>query len=186
MVSPWKFLTRLMSQQRSRSQEHGSSDNVKADVLAIAGPTGAAADNGLNAAVPSVDEKTVPRYQRAMVSGEPDQSEKPESDVESAADIEGAKAVEPLDPDLSIHADTVAHHASKHLNIREDEAQKRGTPAGKAEKIEAVAPSSARVATIPNDAINLDNEIKRLREQLSRKLRLQNAQLKRMLERFER
>jgi hypothetical protein len=37
-----------------------------------------------------------------------------------------------------------------------------------------------------DDAISLDGEIRLLRDQLARKLRLQNAQLKRMLDRFER
>jgi hypothetical protein len=37
-----------------------------------------------------------------------------------------------------------------------------------------------------DDTISLDDEIKVLREQLAIKLKIQNAQLKKMLERFER
>lgn len=39
---------------------------------------------------------------------------------------------------------------------------------------------------LSDDAINLDKEIALLRDQLARKLQIQNTQLKRMLQRFER
>jgi hypothetical protein len=52
--------------------------------------------------------------------------------------------------------------------------------------VEAVLPPSPAAPTVPNDTISLDEEIKPLRNQLARKLQLQNAQLERMLERFER
>ncbi|MHC2302866.1 hypothetical protein ACVJBD_007133 [Rhizobium mongolense] len=61
--------------------------------------------------------------------------------------------------------------------------RKRGKTA---ETIEAVPPPSPGVPTVSDDAISLDEEIRLLRNQLARKLQLQNAQLKRMLERFER
>ncbi|CAN7550107.1 hypothetical protein LJR255_003911 [Pararhizobium sp. LjRoot255] len=55
----------------------------------------------------------------------------------------------------------------------------------KAEKAEVVPQPSPGVPTVSDDAISLDEEIRLLRDQLARKLQLQNAQLKRMLERFE-
>jgi len=39
---------------------------------------------------------------------------------------------------------------------------------------------------VSNDFQDLDDEIRQLRSQLAKKLRLQNAQLRKMLERFDR
>ncbi|CDZ31225.1 Hypothetical protein, partial CDS, partial [Neorhizobium galegae bv. officinalis] len=39
MASPWKLLARLVSPRRQQTQEHGSTDDVKPELLAIAKPT---------------------------------------------------------------------------------------------------------------------------------------------------
>jgi hypothetical protein len=54
------------------------------------------------------------------------------------------------------------------------------------EPVVAASKASLAVVAASDDEIGLDDEIRALRGQLVRKLRLQNAQLKKMLERFER
>jgi hypothetical protein len=186
MASPWKLLARLVSPRRQQRQEHGSTDDIKPDVLAIAKPTETAADNGLNAVDPPVDEKPVAYEQSEAVSADPDHSEKTASGIHDTADIEDARSAEPADPALSDDAATVARHALKPSQTGEGATRKRSKRGKTAEPIEAVPPPSPGVPAVSDDAIRLDEEIRLLRDQLARKLQLQNAQLKRMLERFER
>ncbi|WP_105439947.1 hypothetical protein [Neorhizobium sp. T25_13] len=155
MASPWKLLARLVSPRRQQRREHGSTDDVKPDVLAIAKPTETAADNGLNATDPKVDEKPVAYEQSEAVPAAPDPG-------------------------------AAAHDALKSSQTGEGATRKRSTRHKKTEPIEAVPPPSLGVPAVSDDAIRLDEEIRLLRDQLARKLQLQNAQLKRMLERFER
>ncbi|WP_105439309.1 hypothetical protein [Neorhizobium sp. T25_13] len=186
MASPWKLLARLVSPRRQQRQEHGPTDDVKPDVLAIAKPTETAADNGLNTADPLVDEKPVLHDQSEAVSADPDHSEETASGIHGTADIEGAGPAEAVDPALSDEADTAAHDAPKPSQAGEGATRKRSIRGKKAAGGEAVPPPSPGVPAVSDDAIRLDEEIRLLRDQLARKLQLQNAQLKRMLERFER
>ncbi|CAN7660197.1 hypothetical protein [Neorhizobium tomejilense] len=186
MASPWKLLARLVSPRRQQRQEHGSTDDVKPDVLAIAKPTETAADNGLNTADPLVDEKPVAYEQSEAVSADPDHSEETASGVHGTAAIEGAGPVGAADPALSDKAGTAAHDAPKLFQTGEGATRKRSIRGKKAAGGEAVPSPAPTVPTVSDDAIRLDEEIRLLRDQLARKLQLQNAQLKRMLERFER
>lgn len=183
MASPWKLLARLVSPRRQQRQEHGSTDDVKPEVLAIAKPTETATDNGLNAADRPADEKSVTHDQPDAVSTGSDNSEGVASQVQSTADIEHAGPVEAADPALP---DEAAHDAQKPSPVGEGATRKRSRRGKKAETIEVVPQPSPGVPTVSDDAISLDEEIKLLRDQLTSKLQRQNAQLKRMLERFER
>ncbi|WP_105403313.1 hypothetical protein [Neorhizobium sp. T7_12] len=186
MASPWKLLARLVSPRRQQRQEHGPTDDVKPDILAIAKPVETATDNGLNAADAPVDEKPVAYEQSEAVPAAPDHSEETASGVHGTADIDGARPVEATDTALSDEAGTAAHDALKPSQAGEGATRKRSTRGKKTEPIEAVPPPSPGVPAVSDDAIRLDEEIRLLRDQLARKLQLQNAQLKRMLERFER
>ncbi|TCU07561.1 hypothetical protein [Rhizobium sullae] len=186
MASPWKLLARLVSPRRQQRREHGPTDDVKPDVLAIAKPTETAADNGLNTADPRVDEKPALHDQSEAVSAGPDHSEETASGIHGAADTEGARPVEVADPALSDEAGTAEHDALKPSQTGEGATRKRSTRGQKAAGGEAVPPPSPAVPAVSDDAIRLDEEIRLLRDQLARKLQLQNAQLRRMLERFER
>ncbi|MBP2449592.1 hypothetical protein [Rhizobium leguminosarum] len=185
MASPWKLLARLVSPRRQQRQEHGSTDDVKPDLLAIAKPTETPADNGLNAAHPPADEKPIADAQFEAVSAAPYHPQTPIG-LHVKADSEDARPAEAADPTLSHDAATIARDAPKPLQTGEGATRKRRKLAKSAEPVEAVLPPSRAAPTVPNDTISLDEEIKLLRNQLARKLRLQNAQLKRMLERFER
>ncbi|API55286.1 hypothetical protein [Rhizobium leguminosarum] len=185
MASPWKLLARLVSPRRQQRQEHGSTDAVKPDVLAIAKPT---ANNELGAADRPADEKSVLQGHSAAVSVDPDHADEAASAIDGPADIEGARPEEAADPALSNEADIAAHAAYAAPNafrLGEGQTRKRSTRGKKAKTIAVVLPRPPSVSTASDDAINLDEEIRLLRHQLAGKLRMQNAQLKRMLERFE-
>ncbi|MGK9055387.1 hypothetical protein [Neorhizobium petrolearium] len=185
MASPWKFLTRLVSPRRRKRQENGSTDDATPELLAVAKPTETAADDGLSAADPPAAEKPVSRGQSEAASASADHSEETASGVHGTADIEDAMR-EATDPALSDDADTAAQHAQKPLPTGKGATQKRPRRGKTAATGETVPPSSPGVPTVSDDAIRLDEEIRLLREQLARKLQLQNAQLKKMLERFQR
>ncbi|MBY3294424.1 hypothetical protein HFO02_27495 [Rhizobium laguerreae] len=175
MASPWKLLARLVSPQRQQRQEHGSTDAVK-DVLAIAKP---AANNQLGAADRPADEKSVLQGHSAAAPVDPGRAEEAASAVDGPADIEGAGPEEGADPALFDEVDIAAHAAG------EGQTRKRSTRGKKSKTIAVVLPRSPSVCTASDDAINLNEEIRLLRHQLESKLRMQNAQLKHMLERFE-
>ncbi|MFF0923697.1 hypothetical protein ACFYE9_31340 [Rhizobium leguminosarum] len=179
MASPWKLLARLVSPRRQQRQEHGSIDDVKPDVLAIAKPTETADNNELDGADRPADEKPVLHGHSAAVPADPDHSEETASVVDDTTDVESARPMEASDPVLTDEADTDAH-------VGEGQTRKRGMRGMKAKTIAVVIPPSPSALTAFDDAINLDEEIRLLRDQLARKLQMQNAQLKRMLERFER
>ncbi|RWX39240.1 hypothetical protein EHI43_02890, partial [Rhizobium leguminosarum] len=68
MASPWKLLAGLVSRRRQQKQEHGSTDDVKPDVSAMAEPTEAAANNRSKAADRAANEKPVTHEQHEAVS----------------------------------------------------------------------------------------------------------------------
>ncbi|NKK96296.1 hypothetical protein GFL95_34870 [Rhizobium leguminosarum bv. viciae] len=163
MASPWKLLARLVSPRRQQRQEHSSTDAVKPDLLAIAKPT---ANNELGAADRPADEKSVLQGHSAAVSVDPGHAE----DAASASFDE---------------VDIAAHAAPNSFRLGEGQTRKRSTRGKKSKTIAVVLPRPPSVSTASDDPINLDEEIRLLRHQLASKLRMQNAQLKHMLERFE-
>jgi hypothetical protein len=186
MASPWKLLARLVSPRRQQRQEQGPADDVKPNVLAIAKPTETAAENGLNTADPPINEEPVAYGRSEAVSADPDHSKETAGGVHGTADIEGAKPVEAADPALSDNANPAARDAPKPSQTGEGATRKRKSRGKTAAGGEAVPPASPGLPAVSGDAIRLDEEIRLLRDQLTRKLQLQNAQLKRMLERFDR
>lgn len=183
MASPWKLLARLVSPRRQQRQEHGSTDDVKPDLLAIANLTETPADNGLSPADLLIDVNPVAEDQ--SVSADPDHTGETASSIHGTADSEDAKPVEAPDPALS-DAVPIARNEPKPLQTDEGVPRRRRKLAKSAEPVEAVLPPSPAAPTVSDETISLDEEIKLLRNQLARKLQLQNAQLKKMLERFER
>ena len=183
MASPWRFLTRLVLPRRQERQEDGSIDDVKA-VKAIAKTTETTADKELNAADPPIDEKPVAHDQSEAVSADPDRSAATASGIDAATDMAAATFLKASVSALSDEANMVRRVARKHLRIGEAATRKRSKRGKNAEIIKTVPPPS-RIA-VADDEVALDEEIRLLRDQLARKLHLQNAQLKRMLDRFER
>jgi len=182
MASPWKLLARLVSPRRQQRQEHASTDDVKPDLLAIANLTETAADNGLNTGAPPVDEKPIADEQSEAVSADADHSDETASIIHG----EDARPAEAADPALSDQPGAIAREAPKPSQTGEGIPRKRRKLTKSAEPVEAGLPPSAAPPTVATDTISLDEEIKLLRSQLAHKLQLQNAQLRRMLQRFER
>ncbi|WP_368669640.1 hypothetical protein [Agrobacterium sp. a22-2] len=109
------------------------------------------------------------------------------SRAQAAVDIESVKVAGAVDPAISDAADSpVAYDAPNPSRTVEVATRERNRRSKKAEPVELAPPSSPVVSSRSDDAKSLDEEIRLLRDQLTSKLRLQNAQLKRMLERFER
>ncbi|CAN7739908.1 hypothetical protein LJR245_006814 [Rhizobium leguminosarum] len=186
MASPWKLLAGLVSRRRQQKQEHGSTDDVKPDVSAIPDPAETAADNRLKAADRAANEKPFIHEEREAVSVDPHHAEEAVRSVDDTADVESATLEKAVDPALSNEADVAARAAAKPSQIDESAARKRSRQAKKADVVDVDSQPSPRLSIVSDDAISLDGEIRLLRGQLARKLRLQNAQLKRMLDRFER
>ncbi|MBY3046066.1 hypothetical protein [Rhizobium leguminosarum] len=185
MASPWKLLAGLVSRRRQQKQEHGSTDDVKPDVSAIAEPTETAA-NRSKAADRAANEKPVTHGHSAAVSADPDHAEGAASSADQTTDVESATLEIAADPASSDKVDIAAHAAPKPSRTDDGAARKRSRQARKADVVDVVSQPSPRLAIGSDDAISLEGEIRMLRDQLARKLRLQNAQLRRMLDRFER
>ncbi len=186
MASPWKLLAGLVSRRRQQKQELGSTDDVKPDASTIAEPTETAADNRLNAADSAANEKPVIREEREAVSADPAHAAEAVGSVNDTTDVKSATLTKAVGPALSNEADVAAYAAPKALPVGEGPTRKRSRRSKKAQTITVVLPSSPGVTAVSDDAVSLDGEIRLLRDQLATKLRLQNAQLKRMLDRFER
>ncbi|ASS58942.1 hypothetical protein [Rhizobium leguminosarum] len=184
MASPWNLLARLISLGRGQKRENGSTEKVTPDALAISGPTETPAEESpISAARPASEE--LPRHdQAAAISAVPVHSEEAENDVRDKVDGDVAKMVEVANPAISggTGIDVTAAHDTPRIKRTVEVAPRKQRSRGK----EAVAIANDRQAIHTANEMSLDDEIKVLRDQLARKLTLQNAQLRKMLDRFER
>ncbi len=179
MASPWKFLTRLISPRRQRKQD-GAAIGVEPDVAAIAEQTGTPVGE-------SVDQPMRENPTRFVETDGPVEPEPPLQTGGAGRDAaqsnsDGAAGTsEPATHGISA---TIALAPPRGKRSAKAALRQRG---GLAKKIATVGGRSQRVEAAPkiSDEISLDQEIKMLRIELIGKLRLQNAQLKKMLERFE-
>jgi len=184
MASPWKLLARLISPGRGQKRESGSTEKVTPEALPISGPTETPAEESLISA-PRLASEELPRHdQSAAVSAEPVHSEEAENDVRDKVNGEVAKMVEVANPAISggIGIDVTAAHDTPGIKRTVEVAPRKQRSRGK----EAEAVSNVFLVNDTADEMNLEEEIRVLRDQLVRKLKLQNAQLRKMLERFER
>jgi hypothetical protein len=183
MASPWKFLVRLVSPRPLRNQDDGSID-VKPDVAAMAGQI----ETPVKEHGDLVEQLT--REERPSSAQSEPVSAKPEPSVETGGYIQGngksnnGEGAETSNPSSLDTRGTVDASATVDETARAAPAKTRG----RARNVEAVAVVSQTppIGSIISDKVSLDQEIKVLRNQLVSRLRVQNAQLKRMLERFER
>lgn len=171
MASPWKFLFRLVSPRRQQGQEHAVTDDVTPDNSAITTDQ-------------SAGEEPHPHDQPDATLAAVQHSAAVTS-AQGTVDVEGAGSVEAVDPVQSDSADTVDRGA-KPAQLRRRAEPSRRRRGKKADIVEILPQTSADVPAVSDDTLSLDEEIRLLREQLASKLQLQNAQLKRMLERFDR
>ncbi|KPH04673.1 hypothetical protein B5K10_33190 [Rhizobium leguminosarum bv. trifolii] len=192
MASPWKLLARLISPGREQKRENGSDQKVTPDPLAIAGPTETPAEKSLISAVrpaseglprhghsPAISTEFVVSKEVGIGIGMNETEEAISRRSHDQVDGQDAKIVEAADPPPfgELGTDIVAgHDATKLVRTLEVAPRKKASA--------AIANAAPAIHTA--DQMSLDEDIRVLRGQLARKLRLQNAQLRTMLERFER
>ncbi|CAK10370.1 hypothetical protein GYN07_33985 (plasmid) [Rhizobium leguminosarum bv. viciae 248] len=184
MASPWKFLARLVSPGREQKRENGSTEKVSPEALPSSGSTETPVEDSLNSDGRPAGEELPRHGQPGAISLKPVRSEGAENDVQDKVDGEVAKIVEGADPAISGGTGidfTAAHDAARikrTAEVRPREQRSRSK--------EAVAIANDPQVIHTANEMSLDDEIRVLRDQLARKLTLQNAQLRKMLERFER
>ena len=185
MASPWKFLVRLVSPRRLEKQDGGAIKDGKPDVLAMAEPPENPVSENLKVADQPTRGKTQPLVQSEPVSAQPQPLAETGRDIQRERESHSAVGAETSAPALP---DIGAARAYAAPNVEETVKAAPAKGRGRAKKVEAVAIVSQKPPVVPtiSDETSLDEEIKVLRDQLASKLRLQNAQLKKMLERFDR
>lgn len=182
MASPWKFLARLVSPRRQPKQDDSAIEAVKPDVLAIAGPTETTVEESRHIVDHLAGEQSLSIDRSVAVPTEPEQSDEARGDavgiVEDDSDTLEAASSTAL-PDVGVIV-------AKVVETAEAKRPERRTRTKKVETAAVVLQVSPVAASLSDEIVSLDEEIAALRTQLASKLRLQNAQLKRMLARFER
>lgn len=187
MASPWKFLARLVSPRRQQRPEAGPIEDVNPAELAIAGPAEKPAEERLNPADHPGGEKPQPFDRSDALSAALRPSKETGSDVPRTVERDSAaEAVEASAPALSDIGVALAYGAPKGKETVEATSGKRRGRARTVDTVAVVSQISPAVPTISDEMTSLDAEIRVLRGQLVSKLRLQNAQIRKMLERFER
>ncbi|MBB2830693.1 UNVERIFIED_ORG: hypothetical protein GGD51_000794 [Rhizobium esperanzae] len=178
MASPWKFLARLISPGREQKKESGLASEAAPDASATAGLADAAASESINGADRRASAET--HRHAVAISSQPVHSEKTEIEGADDVDREGIKhegVPAPAFPgglDIDV---TAARGITDLKRAAEVAPRKQQSRRRKAEAISHLSQA---------DEMRLDEEIRMLRGQLAVKLKLQNAQLRKMLERFER
>lgn len=164
MASPWNILARLVSPRRQQRQEDDPVE--KPNVPAIADST-----------------------EKPAVVDQPDGPSTARSQLDDAAGgtvadetVENDNADVPKDVGISL-ADVSPNKTRK--TAKPASAKRKGR-AGNVEPPAAAAQPPQVPPTVSEQMTSLDEEIRTFREQLASKLRLQNAQLRTMLERYER
>ncbi|NEI32714.1 hypothetical protein GR204_01615 [Rhizobium leguminosarum] len=187
MASPWKILARLISPGREQKRENGSTAKVTPDALAIAGPTEAPAEESVNGTDRPASEELPRHGQVAAISVEPVHSEEAVNGGGDKVDLEDTKPVGAAHPALSgTGIDVTAAHDDATQIRRTVEVAPRKQRSRRKEAVAISNGSQASQIVHAADEMNLDEEIRVLRGHLAGKLKLQNARLRKMLERFER
>jgi hypothetical protein len=184
MASPWKFLSRLVSPRRQQGQKPAVTDDVTPDNSAITTSAEIPTDAMSTSTDQSVGDEPPPHGHLNAASAALGHSAAVTS-AQGTTDVEGRDFVEAADPVQLDSADRIDRGARPAQFRQRAEPSRRGR-GKKAEVLEAVPQNSLDSSAVSDDTISLDDEIRLLREQLASKLQLQNAQLRRMLERFER
>lgn len=184
MESPWKFFARLVSPRRQQKPGDGPFEEEKPNVSPIAAPREPSAKADITLADQPIGENAPPAVPSAPVSAEPQPLAGIDSDgqVREVSDNnEDAQTSHPAKPDIGATRVYVAPKAEAIVRAAPDKRK------GRARETKAVDDTQAS-AVVPakSDEISLDEEIRVLRGKLASKLRLQNKQLKKMLERFDR
>lgn len=186
MASPWNFLSRLVSPRRQK----GSADEKAEDGAPEEPGTAGSGKRFVGESLDSVDlpgaKSSRPLYPAdgfAAPHGAPGQAVDHHQDTVEPDSSDVKDVSRPQLPDTVV---TTADDASNLNETSKATPTKRKGRSRTVEPVVAASKAPPAVLAVSNDETSLDDEIRALRGQLVRKLRLQNAQLKKMLERFER
>ncbi|MBX4971018.1 hypothetical protein ABID08_005801 [Rhizobium binae] len=194
MKTPWKFLAELTSRRRA-AKEQESSIGHDTDPAALDH------ESEKTPAPPSIEVPASARYSKAVLveqvasslaekqdGGEAVQASPPPVDGDdvwtptpSEARRSDASALGPNETSIKVRR---GPPPSRRERTKGAEANVTARGAAAKREGQSVSPSSARDAFFDN-VVSLDEDIKKLRSELARKLQLQNAQLKTMLKRFD-
>lgn len=184
MASPLKFLRRLVSGRGERKQDTDELNETNSDVLAVAGSTETVAEE---AAPPAALE---PPHQDADDAVNSETAPVDEAATEIGDTADGVRDSIPAVGGLSSAGEpgvaVTATDATELQPAVEGPARKQKSPSKHTRPAVVADQVSQGARGRSDDTISLDDEIKVLREQLASRLKIQNAQLKKMLERFER
>ena len=186
MASPWKFLSRLVPRRRESKQDAVVAD-AKPNVLALSGPVETAAEESPSVSSARAAAELPPTDRSDPVSLEPPTiasaaGEADDMPANVVADVVAGDLAPSDLPDIA----AIPSPNSADLQVRgETKPRKQMGRARKPKPVET-APVPPDQSSPSDDPLSLDDEIRVLRGQLAEKLRLQNAQLRKMFERFER
>ncbi|MGV4791887.1 hypothetical protein [Rhizobium sp. F40D2] len=198
MKTPWRFLADLTSRRRpANAQESAIGHDTDPGALEReVDPTPTRPSLSAKPSVKADDDKGTPVDQAPAASRAVESDPHAARALESPVDVEEPRTAAP--DDESDHSRAEADMSAPR-NVtgkqRNKPAVKRRAP-GKKAKAGVAAQSAIAALEDPrsqpsasrdsffNDVASLDEDIKKLRSQLAQKLDLQNAQLRKMLERF--
>lgn len=171
MKSPWKFLAQLASRTWSSGEDESTREAEAADRSARVVSAANTAAMHVSHADHASDESESDRNSLTVETADA------EDPAEATSTIERKNEPEPATDRLLPLQSKAAKRKNKTRKTRGS-----GTPV---EAVKLGASSGPPAISSFEHAMVLDDEIKQLRRQLAEKLRLQNADLKKMLARFE-
>ena len=182
MASPWKFLARLVSPQRLL--KHGTSEvnDVKPDGL----PASSAIDQSLEIGGPPLTDVHLPVGRPAAAPVELLRTDESSSHAAENGDGDPSKLEPKSDLAMPAVAAPPGDSASAPEIIAASVPTTRRLRARRVDVVVATSQTSPATPSAIDEIANADDEIRQLRIRLAHKLRLQNALLKKMLERFDR
>lgn len=186
MASPWKFLARLMPPRRQKGQAHQQVEDVNPDKPGVASAANLLIEGSQNSANQPTAESTLPldlTDRPFALGGAPGQFN---GGDQNTVGQESSEVNEVSPPVLSGTGAPFTHSEPGVEETSKVASAKRKARHRIVQRVVASSTTSAAVLAVSDDVTRLDDEIRALRGQLVSKLRLQNAQLKKMLERFER
>lgn len=199
MKTPWRFLVDLTSRRRpAKAQESAISHDTDAGALEREDdPPPTRPSLSEKPSVKADDDQGTPAGQVPVASSAVESDPDAARALESPVDIEDPRTAAPDDEadHPRAEADVSAPKTKATGKLQNKPAVRRRARAKKAEagvaaQSAVAAPEDPRSQPSPSrdpffdDVASLDEDIKKLRSQLAQKLDLQNAQLRKMLERF--
>lgn len=199
MKTPWKFLVELTSRRSAKTQQGtiGRETDSRAPDQDTASTPALPSFSTQASGTPDHDEAVVSVDTVPVASNEQESRNDAARTLERPANVEEPQAVEPGEArHSSAELDVLAPKSETRAKLREKRLTKRRERAKSPEgnvvardvaarsEDQSVQPRSSGNGFF-DEAESLDEDIRKLRSELAQKLHLQNAQLKKMLERFE-